>query len=115
MHILEAIFSFLFGDGNPNEDLEHRRMKAVTSLIRHNKGVVIAEQVQPYLDTCLLESKAPQRDGYFTHQGYMVSIVRWFEGRIESSNEGQLVYVFPHIKKWVGEEDVDDGTIGKDT
>jgi len=32
MNFLEAIFSFVFGDGNPNESYEDRRWRLVSSL-----------------------------------------------------------------------------------
>lgn len=58
MNLLEAIFSFLFGDGDPNWNLEQRRIRAIASLIRHNNYVVVAEQVRPYLDEFLLNNTA---------------------------------------------------------
>ena len=50
MNFLEAIFSFLFGDGNPNEDLEEKRWQTIGTLIRNQGGAIAAEQVAPYLD-----------------------------------------------------------------
>lgn len=50
MGFLESVFSFLFGDGNPNADLDERRWRDIASMIRSNNGVVIAEQIAPYLD-----------------------------------------------------------------
>lgn len=50
LNFLESIFSFLFGDRNPNADLEERRHKAIAAVIRNNQGAVVAEQVTPYLD-----------------------------------------------------------------
>ncbi len=32
MNFLEAIFSFVFGDGNPNESYEDRRWRLVSSV-----------------------------------------------------------------------------------
>ena len=40
-----------------------------SGLIMHNNGYVIAEQLAPYLDTCLLESHSPKNDAYWTHEG----------------------------------------------
>lgn len=67
MNLLESIYSFLFGDGNPNRFYEKRRLvglhyklifqAAIVALIRHNQGVVIAEQVKPFLDEFLLETE----------------------------------------------------------
>eukprot|EP00899_Mesostigma_viride_P017104 jgi/Mesvir1/25395/Mv01433-RA.2 len=49
-----SAFAFLFGRGDENEWLGARRMRAISRLLRHNGGVVFAEQVAPYLDECLL-------------------------------------------------------------
>lgn len=50
LNFLEAIFSFLFGDGNPNVDLEERRWQGIGSIIRNHDGAIVAEQLAPYLD-----------------------------------------------------------------
>ena len=50
LNFLESIYSFLFGDGNPNPQLEERRWQNVAGVIKNNQGAIIAEQVAPYLD-----------------------------------------------------------------
>ena len=50
MGFLPSIFSYVFGDGNPNEGLEERRLALVANLIRNNKGAVTAEQLAPFCD-----------------------------------------------------------------
>jgi hypothetical protein len=50
MNFLESIFSFLFGDGDPNADLEERRWQTIGTVIRNQGGAVAAEQIAPYLD-----------------------------------------------------------------
>jgi len=42
-----TIFSFLFGDGNPNANLEERRWQQIATVIRNNGGAVVAEQMLP--------------------------------------------------------------------
>ena len=49
MNTLEAIFSFVFGDGDLNEDLDDVKWKAVGQIIRKSKGVVAAEQLAPFM------------------------------------------------------------------
>lgn len=39
MNFLEAIFSFVFGDGNPNESYDDRRWR----LVRHNQQPLLCE------------------------------------------------------------------------
>ncbi|MEM6591872.1 MAG: hypothetical protein AAF651_08445, partial [Cyanobacteria bacterium P01_C01_bin.73] len=36
LNFLEAIYSFLFGDGDPNADLEEQRWQAIAKVIRNN-------------------------------------------------------------------------------
>jgi hypothetical protein len=66
---IESIFAFVFGRGDPNEDLEHRRWRAVGLLLRVNKGAVYAEQLAPFLDSYLLR-------GHQTQEGFGVGVDR---------------------------------------
>ena len=50
MGFLESTFSYIFGDGNPNSDVEQRRLKAAAVEIRRSGGVVTAEQLAPFVD-----------------------------------------------------------------
>ena len=59
---IESIFVFVFGGGNPNDDLEHNRWRAVSALLRANKGCVFAEQVAPFLDAYLLSGSGSGDD-----------------------------------------------------
>ncbi|GAX74210.1 hypothetical protein CEUSTIGMA_g1659.t1 [Chlamydomonas eustigma] len=46
----EAIFSFVFGDGDPNENFEEYRWQGLAHLIQRKRGVVTAEEMAPFLD-----------------------------------------------------------------
>jgi hypothetical protein len=50
MGFFESVFSYIFGDGNPNTDLEEKRLGLVANMIRLNKGAVTAEQLAPFCD-----------------------------------------------------------------
>ena len=91
LNFLEAIFSFLFGDGNPNADLEERRQKAIVAVIHNNHGAVVAEQIAPYLDD--LGSGYAQE-----YEDYMLPVLTSFNGQPTVSHEGHLVYVFPELQ-----------------
>jgi len=91
MSFLESIFSFLFGDGNPNVNLEERRWQAIATVIRNNGGTVIAEQIAPYLDDLGSGSSRDLED-------YMLPVLSRFNGRPEVSPEGDLVYRFPELQ-----------------
>lgn len=91
LNFLEAVFSFLFGDGNPNADLEERRWQEIATVIRNNQGVVAAEQIAPYLDDLGSEFDREAED-------YMIPVLAKFDGSPEVSPDGQLVYRFPELQ-----------------
>ncbi|EDX84295.1 hypothetical protein S7335_1992 [Synechococcus sp. PCC 7335] len=88
---LEAIFSFLFGDGDPNEDLEERRWQAIGSVITNNGGAIAAEQVTPYLDDL---GEGSDRE----YEDYMLPVLTRFNGQPEVSPTGDMVYYFPELQ-----------------
>lgn len=87
----ESVFSFLFGDGNPNADLEERRYKEIAAIISSNKGVIVAEQITPYLDN--IGSGFAQE-----YEDYMLPVLIRFNGQPIVSPEGHIVYVFPDLQ-----------------
>lgn len=90
-NFLEAVFSFLFGDGNPNANLEEKRWQEIGTVIRNNQGAVIAEQIAPYLDN--LGEKYQQE-----YEDYMLPVLVRFNGKPQVSPEGQIVYYFPELQ-----------------
>ena len=91
LNFLEAIFSFLFGDGDPNADLEERRWRTIGNVIRNNDGAIAAEQVVPYLDD--LGSGWDQE-----FEDYMLPVLSRFNGQPEVSPTGEIVYYFPELQ-----------------
>jgi hypothetical protein len=91
LNFLEAVFSFLFGDGNPNADREERRWQEVGTVIRNSRGAVVAEQITPYLDDLGSQFDRETED-------YMLPILVRFNGRPEVSPEGQIIYHFPELQ-----------------
>ena len=96
INFLEAVFSFLFGDGNPNADLEERRWQSIATVIRNHRGAVIAEQISPFLDGV---GTGYDKD----YEQYMLPVLARFNGRPEVSPEGQIVYHFPDLQTTVTE------------
>jgi hypothetical protein len=90
MNFLEAVFSFLFGDGNPNADLEEKRWQAIGSIIRNHGGVITAEQVAPYLDNVGKD--------WQENEDYILPVLTRFNGRPEVSPDGQIIYHFPELQ-----------------
>ncbi|PZO21182.1 MAG: hypothetical protein DCF25_05460 [Leptolyngbya foveolarum] len=91
LNFLEAIFSFLFGDGDPNADLEERRWRTIGNIIRNDGGAIIAEQVVPYLDDL-----GSGWDKEF--EDYMLPVLTRFNGQPEVSPAGEMVYYFPELQ-----------------
>jgi hypothetical protein len=91
LNFLEAVYSFLFGDGNPNADLEARRDRAIANLIAANGGAIAGEQVLPYLDHPV-EGQLPE------YEDYMLPALVKFDGRPEVSDRGEIVYRFPELQ-----------------
>jgi len=91
MSFLEAVFSFIFGDGNPNHNLEERKWSYIATAIRNNRGAVVAEQIAPYFDNL--------GQGYAReYEEYMLPALARFDGRPEVSPQGQIVYHFPQLQ-----------------
>eukprot|EP00178_Gracilaria_changii_P025380 TRINITY_DN78203_c0_g1_i1.p1 TRINITY_DN78203_c0_g1~~TRINITY_DN78203_c0_g1_i1.p1 ORF type:complete len:509 (+),score=74.25 TRINITY_DN78203_c0_g1_i1:281-1807(+) len=88
MSFLEAVYSFVFGDGDPNADIETRRYRTIAAIIRSNKGAVTAEQLAPYLDPTFV-------DGNVVDESYILPVLQRFNGHPEVTEDGDIIYVFP--------------------
>ena len=89
MNFLEAVFSFLFGDGNPNGDLEERRWQLIGTVIRNNGGAVVAEEIAPYLDDAASSS---DEDYILPVLNPVLMVIRKF------LMKGRLSIIFPSYK-----------------
>lgn len=98
-NFFQAIFSFLFGDGNPNADLEERRWQAIASAIRAQHGVLLAEQLTPYLD---------QLHGDPRDEEYVLPTLVRFNGKPHVSPDGEIIYAFPDLQATAGDLDEND-------
>lgn len=87
---LEAVFSFLFGDGNPNLNLEEIRWEIISRVIYNNKGVVIAEQLAPYLDGINKYNE--------DNEDYVLPVLKRFAGIPNVTSKGELIYSFPELQ-----------------
>lgn len=76
-------FSFLFGDGKPNSNLQEIRWQKIARVVKANGGVVSAEQMAPYLD------------GDTSDSGMVMNALAQFNGHPEVTESGFIVYIFP--------------------
>ncbi|MEB3212975.1 MAG: hypothetical protein VKL39_16595 [Leptolyngbyaceae bacterium] len=94
LNFLEAVFSFIFGDGNPNEDLGDRRWRMIAGVIRNHGGAVTAEQIAPYLDLPPVDQRSDSVD----LEDYMLPVLQRFKGSPQVSPSGGLIYHFPALQ-----------------
>ncbi len=82
-------FSFLFGDGDPNPNLEEIRWQMVAEVIRKNNFVVTAEQVAPYT------SKNPK------NESEMFQTLARFDGvpTVTVTESGNIAYLFDSMRR----------------
>lgn len=94
LNFLEAIFSFLFGDGDPNFDKEERRWQQIGAVIQNQGGVIAAPQLAPYLDNVpQLSAKEEDYD-----EDYILPVLSRFNGYPKVSPEGDIIYAFPELQ-----------------
>ncbi|KAK1389652.1 Iron-sulfur cluster biosynthesis family protein [Heracleum sosnowskyi] len=91
MDFTEAVFSFVFGDGDPNQNFEEKRWKLIGQYIASIGGVTTAEELAPYLD---VKTKAQKND-----EGYILPVLIRFDGQPEVDEEGNILYQFPSLQR----------------
>lgn len=82
----KAIFSFVFGEADPNADHEAARRRAFVALARERKGVVLLEDFMAV--TGLSPAEADREISRYLYE---------FEGEPEVSDEGTVYYRFPSL------------------
>ena len=81
-YFLINCFSFLFGDGNPNSHIEDEKWRLAAQTIRENGGVVIKEQLAPYIGPELEDA-----DG-------ILPVLARFDGRPAGDRLGAISLIF---------------------
>ncbi|KAK7259986.1 hypothetical protein RIF29_25651 [Crotalaria pallida] len=92
MNFIESVFSFVFGDGDPNQGIEEERWKLIGQYIASNGGVVAAEELAPYLD---IDSKEGLKDD----ESYILPVLLRFDGQPEVDEEGNILYRFQSLQR----------------
>lgn len=94
MGFLESVFSYLFGDGDPNGRLEERRLSLAAQMIRQNNGAVTAEQLAPYCD-----APEPSDDSStYVDESFVLPIVTQLDGEPRVTDDGDIIYVFEDLQ-----------------
>lgn len=92
MSFLEAVYSFVFGDGDPNVDVEEKQWKTIAAVINANSGSVTAEQLRPFL-----LSPSTGGGGNIVDEGDILPVLTHFSGHPEVTADGDIIYVFPNF------------------
>ena len=82
-NFLINVFSYLFGDGDPNKNYESVEWQTIAQVIEANQGVVTAEILAPYV------GEDPK------DEDWMVHILQRYTGIPEVTESGGIVYTFP--------------------
>jgi hypothetical protein len=96
MGFLDSIFSYIFGDGNPNIDVEEQRLQMAAQMIRDNNGAVTAEQLAPYLNAPAPDYSTTK--SAYVDESFVLPIVTQLEGEPQVTEDGDIVYVFPDLQ-----------------
>jgi hypothetical protein len=84
---LDYCFILFFGQGDPNARLLEKRWHDIAQIIRGHQGVVVAEQVAPYLDV------NPN------NEDWMLPVLQRFNGIPDVSEAGNIIYTFPQFQE----------------
>jgi hypothetical protein len=82
----KAIFSFIFGDGDPNKDWDEKQNKALIAFIQSHKGVISQPE---FMTVTGLPSQQAERA--------LIACCCRFGGSPEASEEGTIVYRFDDL------------------
>jgi hypothetical protein len=102
-NFVEAVFSFVFGDGDPNVAYEEKKWEIVGKFIASKGGVVTAEQLAPFMDVNLDQVRGKNNQnrsstGVVVDESYVLPALTRFKGTPEVDAEGHIVYVFPALQ-----------------
>lgn len=92
MNFIESVFSFVFGDGDPNQGIEEKRWKLIGEYIASHGGVVTAEELAPYLDVRPINETMDD-------ESYILPVLLRFDGHPDVDEEGNILYRFPSLQR----------------
>jgi len=96
MGFLESTFSYVFGDGDPNNNLEEKRLRLTANMIRENKGSVTAEQLAPFCDDA--PEPADLESSNYVDESFVLPTVTALNGEPRVTDDGDIYYVFPELQ-----------------
>lgn len=103
--IFEGIFSYIFGDGDPNRNLELARLREASKVIRDNGGAVTAEQLAPFCD---VDDPDEMGNKFLVDESFVLPIVSQLGGEPVVTDDGDIVYLFSDMQVSALEEEFGD-------
>ena len=100
-NLFERIFSYIFGDGDPNYGIENARLRAAAELIRANGGAVVAEQLAPFVDCPPPDASyvaGDEKSSAPVDESFVLPIVTQLGGVPTVTDDGDIVYVFEELQ-----------------
>lgn len=95
-NFFERIFSYIFGDGNPNRGLDAARLRGAAEMIRTNGGSVVAEQLAPFCDSP--DPNESTNDRINVDESFVLPLVTQLGGEPTVTEDGDIVYLFPELQ-----------------
>ncbi|CAN6838330.1 unnamed protein product [Brassica oleracea] len=92
MNFVESVFSFVFGDGDPNQGIEEERWQMIGRYITARGGVVAADELAPYLEV-------PSSKSATSDESYILPVLLRFDGQPELDEEGNILYRFLSLQR----------------
>ena len=92
----------MFGDGDPNQDYEEGRWRALGQYIQRRNGVVTAEEMAPFLDPPVPDAASVSgSSGIETDDSFVLPALVKFGGEPFVDDAGHLLYRFPSFQRTV--------------
>lgn len=105
-HPCVRVFSYIFGEGDPNRTLEAARLREASKVIRKNGGAVTAEQLAPFCD---VDDPDELGSSFLVEEGFVLNIVSQLGGEPSVTDDGDIIYLFKELQVSAeqGDEDYD--------
>jgi len=97
MGFLESVFSYVFGDSDPNEELSGVRLRKFAEYVRGRGGVVSGEEIAVFLDDVPDFEERRRSGAQFVDESYVLPVTTRLGGVPEVTENGDIVYVFDEL------------------
>jgi hypothetical protein len=89
-------YSHIFGEGDPNKNIEDTKWRIIARLIREREYAVTVEELSPYTG-----NKPEDENG-------ALPVLVHFNGKPEVADSGNIIYVFPSLQTVIADDKQED-------